>query len=182
MFTCILKIISHATESIRSRAKLQAKVSPGSPILEPTRTGPPKFCLTCVYHYGNIRVGTFWGLIGTCMYDGVGVWRREIVWRFKMRAPTPPIPYGLAFILKSLEQVLTNIHGRILAFLTGSGSQTECDVTHSKQTIAQFLTGARTHIKESESRGIFAAFLYPVYAILANFSSITASRLCTIFF
>jgi hypothetical protein len=32
-------------------------------------------------------------------------------------------------------------------FLTGSASQTECDVTHSKQTTESFLTGARTHIK-----------------------------------
>src|ERR1700685_1375729 len=33
-------------------------------------------------------------------------------------------------------------------FLTGSGSQTEIDVTHSKQTTEKFLTGARTHIKD----------------------------------
>jgi hypothetical protein len=31
--------------------------------------------------------------------------------------------------------------------LTGSASQTECDVTHSKQTTGKFLTGARTHIR-----------------------------------
>jgi hypothetical protein len=35
------------------------------------------------------------------------------------------------------------------AFLTGSGSQTEIDVTHSKQTGGTFLTGARTHISDS---------------------------------
>src|SRR5580704_3255813 len=34
------------------------------------------------------------------------------------------------------------------AFLTGSWSQTEIDVTHSKQTTGKFLTGARTHIKD----------------------------------
>jgi hypothetical protein len=33
-------------------------------------------------------------------------------------------------------------------FLTGSAPQTELAVTHSKQTTGQFLTGARTHIKE----------------------------------
>jgi hypothetical protein len=33
-------------------------------------------------------------------------------------------------------------------FLTGSASQTESPVTHSKQTTVPFLTGARTHIKE----------------------------------
>src|ERR1700734_4334714 len=32
-------------------------------------------------------------------------------------------------------------------FLTGSWSQTEFAVTHSKQTTEKFLTGARTHIK-----------------------------------
>ena len=35
-------------------------------------------------------------------------------------------------------------------FLTGSGSQTEFDVTHSKQTTEKFLTGARMHIKDFE--------------------------------
>ena len=33
-------------------------------------------------------------------------------------------------------------------FLTGSAPQTESSVTHSKQTSAPFLTGARTHIRE----------------------------------
>jgi hypothetical protein len=35
------------------------------------------------------------------------------------------------------------------AFLTGSGLQTEIDVTCSKQTTKKFLTGARTHIRET---------------------------------
>jgi hypothetical protein len=35
------------------------------------------------------------------------------------------------------------------AFLTGSGPQTEIDVTCSKQTTEKFLTGARMHIKET---------------------------------
>jgi hypothetical protein len=34
-------------------------------------------------------------------------------------------------------------------FLTGSSPQTEIDVTCSKQTTKKFLTGSRTHIKES---------------------------------
>ena len=34
-------------------------------------------------------------------------------------------------------------------FLTGSAPQTEIDVTCSKQTTKKFLTGSRTHIKES---------------------------------
>ena len=33
------------------------------------------------------------------------------------------------------------------AFLTGSASQTECDVTHTKQTTGTFLTVARTALK-----------------------------------
>jgi hypothetical protein len=33
-------------------------------------------------------------------------------------------------------------------FLTGSASQTESSVTHSKQSTTPFLTGARTHIKD----------------------------------
>jgi hypothetical protein len=33
--------------------------------------------------------------------------------------------------------------------LTGTASQTEIDVTCSKQTTEKFLTGARTHIKET---------------------------------
>jgi Zn-dependent protease with chaperone function len=37
-------------------------------------------------------------------------------------------------------------------FLTGSGSQTELAVTHSKQTTEKFLTGARTAIKELRFR------------------------------
>jgi len=43
-------------------------------------------------------------------------------------------------------------------FLTGSASQTESPVTHSKQTTAPFLTGARTHIKPSIFRSIFPGF------------------------
>ena len=41
-------------------------------------------------------------------------------------------------------------------FLTGSASQTESPVTHSKQTTAPFLTGARTHIKEFANPHFFA--------------------------
>jgi len=38
---------------------------------------------------------------------------------------------------------------RQMQFLTGSAPQTEIDVTCSKQTTEKFLTGARTHIKET---------------------------------
>jgi hypothetical protein len=37
-------------------------------------------------------------------------------------------------------------------FLTGSGSQTEIDVTRRKQTTKKFLTGARTHISDSAAQ------------------------------
>jgi hypothetical protein len=40
-------------------------------------------------------------------------------------------------------------------FLTGSASQTEFDVTHSKQTTGEFLTGARTAIKVAQFRPEF---------------------------
>jgi hypothetical protein len=40
--------------------------------------------------------------------------------------------------------------GRNSAFLTGSASQTELAVTHSKQTTGTFLTGSRTAIRNSQ--------------------------------
>ncbi len=40
-------------------------------------------------------------------------------------------------------------------FLTGSASQTEFDLTHSKQTTGEFLTGARTAFKVSQFRPEF---------------------------
>lgn len=40
-------------------------------------------------------------------------------------------------------------------FLTGSASQTEFDVTPTKQTMGKFLTGARTAIKVAQSRAEF---------------------------
>jgi hypothetical protein len=53
-----------------------------------------------------------------------------------------PFPTGLpgAFFAKNSVS--------LSPFLTGSASQTELPVTHSKQTTATFLTGARMHIKE----------------------------------
>jgi hypothetical protein len=41
---------------------------------------------------------------------------------------------------------------KLTTFLTGSASQTEFVVTHSKQTTGEFLTGARTAIKVSQFR------------------------------
>jgi hypothetical protein len=43
--------------------------------------------------------------------------------------------------------LLRQIYNWSRRLLTGSASQTECDVTRSKQTTERFLTGARTHIR-----------------------------------
>ena len=89
------------------------------------------------------------------------------IWKAKARRPT--ISAGLDTAAKhpapslpdsgegsAFSQFLVRIDRHFRPFLTGSGSQTEFDVTHSKQTTAQFLTGARTHIKESECRSGFS--------------------------
>jgi hypothetical protein len=49
--------------------------------------------------------------------------------------------------LKPLSRNSSQIQRRFSPFLTGSGPQTEFDVTHSKQTTEKFLTGTRTAIK-----------------------------------
>jgi hypothetical protein len=99
------------------------------------------------------------------MYGGVDVrckdWPKEMAGSLKMGVPALPIHPDLAFILKSLEQVPINTRRRILAFLTGSASHSEFDVTHSKQTSAQFLTGARTGIKRSVCCTRFRCFSLP---------------------
>src|ERR1700685_383426 len=59
---------------------------------------------------------------------------------------------------RGFDQLPANIHHRFRPFLTGSASQTEFAVTHSKQTTEKFLTGARTHIKRSTCRSIFPSF------------------------
>jgi hypothetical protein len=72
------------------------------------------------------------------MHDGVDVWRKEMVWSFQMGAPTLSTRRCLLFVVRSIEQILVNIRGRILAFLTGSGSHSEFAVTRSKQSIVSF--------------------------------------------
>jgi hypothetical protein len=54
-----------------------------------------------------------------------------------------------AFGLPGARLGRTNIAPRQMQFLTGSAPQTEIDVTCSKQTVKKFLTGARTHIRET---------------------------------
>jgi hypothetical protein len=88
------------------------------------------------------------------MYDGIDVRREDMVWSFKMDVLTLPIRRCLAFILRSFEQVLTNIRRRVLAFLPGSGSHSELAVTHSKQTMAFFLPGSRIGTTHSILRGV----------------------------
>jgi len=95
------------------------------------------------------------------MHDGMDVWRKdwreEMVWSLKMGVPTLPIR-RLVFILRSFEQIPATIYRRTLAFLPGSGSQVECDVTHSKQTSAPFLPGSRIATTHSMRRGTSSPF------------------------
>ena len=55
----------------------------------------------------------------------------------------------------SLDQDSVKISKWSRPLLTGSGSQSEFDITHSKQTAEKFLTGARTHISQSRFRPIY---------------------------
>jgi hypothetical protein len=55
----------------------------------------------------------------------------------------------------SLDQDSVKISKWSRPLLTGSGSQSEFDVTYSKQTTEKFLTGARTHISQSRFRPIY---------------------------
>jgi Xaa-Pro aminopeptidase len=69
-------------------------------------------------------------------------------------APCPPIiPSSLAPRKLSVSAVAgatkSSKSGFLGAFLPGTAQYVESDVTHSKQTTEKFLTGARTHIKES---------------------------------
>jgi hypothetical protein len=91
------------------------------------------------------------------MHDVGGVWRKEIVWRFKVGATTLPIRRCLTFIPRSFEQALVTIHRPVVAFLPGSGSHSEFAVTYSKKTMSRFLPGSRigtTHLirREGSSR------------------------------
>jgi hypothetical protein len=51
---------------------------------------------------------------------------------------------------------LTPENQRFLSFQTGSGSQTEIAVTHSKQSIGAFLTGSRIARKRSSTQSKFS--------------------------
>jgi hypothetical protein len=77
------------------------------------------------------------------MQHGAGVGRRNT------GARIPSVQRGLFApatlpILNGIDQDSTNIHHCSLAFLPGSDSYIELAVTHSKQTTAPFLPGART--------------------------------------
>jgi hypothetical protein len=111
------------------------------------------------------------------MRDSVGVWLQNSGWLSKASARTPALRRSILSwipldILRSLEQIPVSICHGVFAFLTGSGSHSECDVTHSKQTTEKFLTGARTHIKHSGCCNAFSPFFSTEIAIrVANFPS-----------
>jgi hypothetical protein len=119
------------------------------------------------------------------MHDVGGVWRKEMVWRFKAGAPTLPIRPCLDFIPRSFEQALVTIHRPLVAFLPGSGSHSEFDVTYSKQTMARFLPGSRirtTHSIRREDSSHFRA-QHSVCAAKSSYIPPNSSRnFCTDFF
>jgi hypothetical protein len=97
------------------------------------------------------------------MQDGAGVGRR------KTDARIPSVQRGLSApaaspVLSGFDQLPANIHHRFLPFLTETGSQVECDVTHSKQTLEKILTGTRIVIKRSAFRSIFPSFSSEYFA------------------
>ena len=58
-------------------------------------------------------------------------------------------------IPSSVDQDSVKINKWSRPLLTGSGSQSEFDVTYSKQRTEKFLTGARTRISQSRFRPIY---------------------------
>src|ERR1700735_1835541 len=66
-----------------------------------------------------------------------------------------PLQFRQAFS-EVLEKKSAHIYRGVLAFLTGTGSHSECDVTYSKQTFAPFLTETRTASTSSTRRSIFS--------------------------
>ncbi len=116
------------------------------------------------------------------MHDVGRVWRKEMVWWFKISRPAMPIRRCLAFILRSFEQILITIHRRVIAFLTGSASHSEFSVNRSKQTSAQFLTGSRIVIKRSVRCSAFRRFFsHRLQSASAIFPPDTLTQLGIIF-
>ena len=76
------------------------------------------------------------------MQDGAGVGSKKSDARIPSMRSGLPAPATLP-ILSGFDQDPANIHRCFLAFLSGTRSHIEFAVTHSKQTTATFLTGAR---------------------------------------
>jgi hypothetical protein len=76
---------------------------------------------------------------------------RNAVTDRKQRVATRPNRQKLRFSktnnLRTTSVTVSALCAAFRPFLTGSGSQTEFAVTHSKQSTGEFLTGARTAIK-----------------------------------
>jgi hypothetical protein len=91
------------------------------------------------------------------MHGDGGVWLKSEDWNANVAPATPVVP-DFSARPERFERILINFLYRFLAFLTGSGSQTEFAVTHSKQMTAQILTGARTVITHSTCSAGFSPF------------------------
>src|SRR5580704_4535031 len=94
--------------------------------------------------------------------------RREVaVQRYKRTSPPTSFHLHLlsartaSQIPSSLDQDSVKINQGSRPLLTGSGSQSEFDVTYSKQTTDKFLTGATTHISQSRFRPIYLLAALP---------------------
>jgi hypothetical protein len=89
-----------------------------------------------------------------CKQREATVSNRELSTVREFAAPSPAVRESFAVLLRGPR--IAGCGTRPLApFLTGSASRTEFVVTRSKQTTGEFLTGARTAIKDSRFRAEF---------------------------
>jgi hypothetical protein len=89
-----------------------------------------------------------------CKQRNATVSNRELSTVRNFAAPSPALREHIAFLLRK-PRIAGHGTRPPTTFLTGSASQTEFVVTRSKQTTAEFLTGARTAISVSQFRAEF---------------------------